>query len=560
MQTFGILTRFQLKYYLKPNFANPKEKRRYFATLAIILVAFLPLTALILMSVFSMAKVAIQLQIADELLSMVLLGIQLMSIFLGTMTYLQIMYFSKDNELLSALPIGKSQIFFSKFLVAFVLQWGLSFVFMLIAGIAIAVAYAQSALVVPWTYYCMIPIGSVLVSMMSVLILSILAMPIMKLVTFFRKHPSFGAIFGLVITIAIVAAVYIPMYSDMGSTEDNGMISQETMQNLFAVGRYWYPTLFLSRAMLAVSASYGSIALGPWACFALSIVIPLAMLGLGTVLCRVFYRSTLDSLSESAGATYRVTKTSYQQNSPVRALVVREFRTIIRDAQLTMMAFMQVLMAPFMLWLMTWVFGKTPAEGAEQVQQAAAMRVGIVIFMSMMFLTMNNYAAIAFSAEGKNFSILRTLPVSGEQVFRAKYLFLMIPSTVTVVLCLIVSAAMGVWNVIDAIAYIPVMLGISVCVQRWVLMRDLHHPRLDWLSIREITKNNFSMILPMMISMLIGFLLAGAYVLMLALPLPTLAVSGIYWGTLLVLSAIANVTVWKLSRPRIESYYRAIEA
>ena len=123
MNNLWTLTKFNLRYYLKPRFESKKERIRYIALFAVLGVCFLPMIILLGINMYSLAKIAVQARVTDELLSMFFLVTQIMTIVFGVTSYLQVMYFSKDNEFLAPMPVRKNQIFLSKLAVVEIMEW-----------------------------------------------------------------------------------------------------------------------------------------------------------------------------------------------------------------------------------------------------------------------------------------------------------------------------------------------------------------------------------------------------------------------------------------------------
>ncbi len=570
MNNLWTLTKFNLRYYLKPRFESKKERIRYIALFAVLGVCFLPMIILLGINMYSLAKIAVQARVTDEMLSMFFLVTQIMTIVFGVTSYLQVMYFSKDNELLAAMPVSKTHIFLSKLAVVAMLEWLMSAMFVLPIGIGVAAALYSLGATLPWTFYPLLLLATVLLPMFAILVIAIAAFPIMWMISFFRKHPSFGAIFALLLAVGVIAAIYIGIYSNMDFTPETPDMPEsgdqtdmivEMAGSLFAIGRYAYPTLFLARAMLGTPASVGSIALHPAVCFVLALLIFVGLLAIGILLSVLLFRRTLQSFAESAGATFRKTNVKERVTGLTSTLIRREFKTIIRDTQLTINTFMQMFISPLMLWLFLWIFGKNSA-GADAAQLSILATVKSVVFIaiSTMFIgSMNTYAMTCASIEGRQMAILKTLPASGLQVWRAKLAFATIVTSITAVLCWIVVLFMRVGNVVDRILYLPTMILFGSAFNIFTTLRDLRNPKLNWISIKEITKNNFSTLIPMVISIVFAIAIAAIYFLMQALPMRDIWGSALFWIVYLAIGAGAFAGQWFVYADKIDGYFARIE-
>ncbi|MDE5549039.1 MAG: hypothetical protein K2J13_02175, partial [Clostridia bacterium] len=114
MTAFGALTKQIIKNTLIPNFENKKEKKKYFALLAFLAVCFGIPYILILVGGYGMISTAVAEGYLAEILSIIFLASQLLTMFFSLFVYINVMYFSKDNEFLFTLPVKTLSVFWSK--------------------------------------------------------------------------------------------------------------------------------------------------------------------------------------------------------------------------------------------------------------------------------------------------------------------------------------------------------------------------------------------------------------------------------------------------------------
>ncbi|MDE5991384.1 MAG: hypothetical protein K2H36_07360, partial [Clostridia bacterium] len=114
MTAFGALTKQIIKNTLIPNFENAKEKKKYIGILVALGIGFGIPYIMILVGAYGMLSIAVTEGYMAEMLSSVFLASQLLTIFFSLFVYINIMYYSKDNEFLFTLPITTVGIFWAK--------------------------------------------------------------------------------------------------------------------------------------------------------------------------------------------------------------------------------------------------------------------------------------------------------------------------------------------------------------------------------------------------------------------------------------------------------------
>ena len=149
----------------------------------------------------------------------------------------------------------------------------------------------------------------------------------------------------------------------------------------------------------------------------------------------------------------------------------------------------------------------------------------------------NAAASVGFSLEGKSFAILKTLPVKGVDIFKAKLRILDIASFLSVVVTLIIAAIMTKFNVIDIIGFLLCTTAIVLSMNAYSLKRDLKKPKLDWNIIKDITKNNMSTLVPLAIVLPAAIVAFGVPFIGIAFSNEYIA-SAVIWGIMLVVAVI----------------------
>ena len=126
------------------------------------------------------------------------------------------MYLSKDNEFLLNLPVKTTEVFIGKIVTVLITQIIISSVILIPALISVILGVSNAGLIkISAWFYIIIPIAIVTLPFLPLMLLAILSFPIMKIMTFFKKHPTAGALVSSFLICGIVAAIYIPIYSNI---------------------------------------------------------------------------------------------------------------------------------------------------------------------------------------------------------------------------------------------------------------------------------------------------------------------------------------------------------
>ena len=166
MYNFWTLTRFNLSYYLKPRFENAKDKRKFIVSAIILVLVFAMPLAMMVYTIYNAASMAIQMNIVADFISVMLLASQITVLFMGMASYLQIMYFGNDNEILMTLPVKSSAIYLSKLIVALFNNLIISAIIILPSLVTIAVAFVREGFSFGAEYYVLIPIALIFIPLL----------------------------------------------------------------------------------------------------------------------------------------------------------------------------------------------------------------------------------------------------------------------------------------------------------------------------------------------------------------------------------------------------------
>ena len=528
MYNFWTLTIFNLSYYLKPRFENAKDKRKFIVSAIILVLVFAMPLAMMVYTIYNAASMAIQMNIVADFISVMLLASQITVLFMGMASYLQIMYFGNDNEILMTLPVKSSAIYLSKLIVALFNNLIISAIIILPSLVTIAVAFVREGFSFGAEYYVLIPFALIFIPLLPLLIISVLSFPIMKIVSYFKKHPTISALITALLTVGIVLAIYLPSMAMGGDAE--GDISGTLVGVMSKLGRYFYPTYCFALAMVG-----NQIAKNLAIFFAITIV----ALAIGVLTSLLFYMSTLSKMSEGGGVTSSEKKVkSAEPMSTKKALVLREFKGVMRDQSIALQTFMMLIMAPAMLLISTFISRNSSPEEGETFC-IGMFELGMSFFYSFMMIGGMNYMSlIGISRDREQLSIAKTLPVTSKQILQAKLTLSDLTGLLAVLLSGIVFALVSSAAWYNKILYIVGVFACTWPLNCFCLMRDVKAPNLKWTNIKQISKNNMGTLVPMMICVGAGIVVMILGITLSFVPMQEWLMSLIFWAVVALIAVI----------------------
>ena len=549
MYNFWTLTKFNLSYYLKPRFENAKDKRKFIVSAIILILVFAMPLAMMVYTIYNAASMAIQMNIVADFISVMLLASQIAVLFMGMASYLQIMYFGNDNEILMTLPVKPSAIYLSKLIVSLFNNLIISTVIILPSLITIAVAFVREGFSFGAEYYVLIPFALIFIPLLPLLIISVLSFPIMKIVSYFKKHPTISALITALLTVGIVLAIYLPSMAMGGEVE--GDISGTLVGVMSKLGRYFYPTYCFALAMVGSQIAKN---------LAIFFAITLVALAIGVLTSLLFYRSTLSKMSEGGGVSSTEKKVkSTEPMSTKKALVMRELKGVMRDQSIALQTFMMLIMAPAMLLISTFVSRNSSPEEGETFC-IGMFELGMSFFYSFMMIGGMNYMSlIGISRDREQFSIAKTLPVTSKQILQAKLTLSDLTTLLAVILSGAVFALVSSTTWYNKILYIIGVFACTFPLNCFCLMRDVKAPNLKWTNIKQISKNNMGTLVPMLVCVVGGIAVMILGITMSFLPMQEWLMSLIFWGVVAVI-AVAFFFIFRFRKmDKMVEYFDKIE-
>ncbi len=565
LSNFKTLLAFNMRYYLIPRFSNKKDKKKYIITMCVLAAVLLIPVVSLLVGLYALIVTTQNVEATRDLLSSLFVISQIITLFFGISTYLQVMYFSNDRAILATLPVKTSDIFITKLLTATAMEMLTSLILVLPSTIVTAIALAQIGYSLPVWYYVLIPVAVITLPLLVILLISILSFPIMKLITFFKKHQTVGAIVVVFLIVGLLMAIYIPLYSNLPTADTNVDIDPETateedipsalspaMEGAGNMGRMAIHTRALAAAMFGENVGINLL---------IYLGITFGALAIGVALSLLLFKSTMQSLDEGGSNAKTNVVHEYTQSNVTKALVMREIKVVTKDIGKMINVLMSYVMGPAIVFIMLFIMqmNSKGAEGSE-IDAISAFCKGFTAGYAIMMIGGSNVGVSAgISLEGKSFAIMKTLPISARDYIKTKLMVYDIGGAISSLLCMIIALFFASFNIVDIIGYILVVPLTIVSLNAFSLVRDLKKPKLEWNVIREVTKNNASTLIPLVATLPMMILsIVLPIVTSIFIPNAYLA-SAITWGCLLIAAVIYYFSLRFGVLNKVEKLFNEVE-
>ncbi|MBE6634892.1 MAG: hypothetical protein E7617_01650 [Ruminococcaceae bacterium] len=342
-----------------------------------------------------------------ELLSLVLLATQIISLIFAVGNIINTMYMSRDNELLFCLPVTPNQLFISKLLMIYVNELWVNAMISIPLFVTLG-SFSKFGI----TYYISTILLLLILPILPIVLAAFLSIPIMGVIKFLKSHSllSIIAIFSLV---AACLWLYISLIGSIAADFNIADKQYETVralnESILTIGKkipIYYP---IAGAMLSF---------GLWYYYPIFIA-GCALLSVLTVLfTRYFFFKTATATFENTVKSDPKEKT-FKKRGIIPSLLLKEILCVFRSPADVFEYFLFTILMPFIVFsydklLMSITVNQA---GVNMISGAHVMVVAILAMLS------NISSASAISRDGGNFHTSKTIPVDYYTQMLVKFLF-----------------------------------------------------------------------------------------------------------------------------------------
>ena len=437
----------------------------------------------------------------DELLAVILATGAIAVLFFVFTATISTLFFSDDTPFLLTLPIKPQTIFMAKLLAVYATE--ILFFSALILPCVIVVGISAN---LGFAFYPIMIISSFVLPAIPLLIIVALAIPVTKLITYFKNRGAVASVVAIVLLAGFVIVYLIAIGSIDEQTLDKlDMVAliKASAPTLNTVANILFPFLALTRlATISPETAIGGVApqfawLVNLGIFALSIALVIAV---ALLLSNKVYRSAVSRTLESGNSNSNKKSNFKTSKSQTSALMKKEWRELFRTPAFSTQCLSGVILAPVMVFIMNYL---RPSLGIASLDKAAEYT--IILIIAVVGCSMNIGASTCISREGKSFYFMKTMPVPYSVQVKAKKNLYLIISTLSVVLSLIVYA-ITMPNIYQLIFGGIFLLAYNYAYNAFSVLFDIKNPKLNWVTPYEVVKNSTNASVPVLIGMVLGLL------------------------------------------------------
>ena len=261
----------------------------------------------------------------------------------------------------------------------------------------------------------------------------------------------------------------------------------------------------------------------------------------------IFYRGINSALNAHAAAK-EYTLSSQRQHSPVVAIALKEWKRMSGSTSyLVNCALGEILSAILGIATILIGFDRIIAVVTNGAPLDTSMLQPAIPFIIYFFIGMIATTVCSPSLEGKNYWIIRSLPIEMKTVYQGKMLFnmvLSVPFMAFSTLCLCISAKVPAVN-----TFMYLVLGFALCAfsTSWGCVCGIRHMRLDWENEIEVIKQSSAVAIYMLPNM---FIVMGLTVLVvfLGLRISHILLAAAFTLTAALLALLSYLTVMRLAK------------
>ena len=485
--------------------------------------------------------------IPDVLLSMAVVLSTAGTLVMAFFFIMSALYLGRDTVFLASMPIKPRTLLGAKLTQVWISETLIDAVIILPACILYGTRVGVTA-----DFYLRMVVVWLLIAVLPICIAAFLSAFLIRLSALWKHREIIMTVGGIALFIA-----YMFLMMNVGSITGDSAEGGEMIQKFFMDNstRISSLTALFPPAQWAVKGL-----MGDWGQLALFAVVSLATAALLVWIMSFFYRKLSLLQSETPQATGRkgIQKGSIREGNAFMTNVKREILSIIRVPSYAV-NILPITFMPLVMVIMMGVMigrsggdGETTAQLFGQIGNRAIVMCILAAVVSYM-AGMNPALSTAVTREGKGHDFIKALPVSGRTLVHAKlavgFGLVLIGVAAACIAILVLVPGFGLETLL-AMLLCLVFCFASACL---ALSRDVKKPRLDWVTEQEAVKQNFGVMISMLISWAVLALLALISYLMLNAGWTTLPVFAVLMAILLALAFAAYRVLMK----NTDKYYCA---
>ena len=455
------------------------------------------------------------------------------------------LYMGRDAAYIASLPVKSRTVLSAKLAQVWVSETAIDAVIILPACIQYGIRTGVGAdfylrMVIVWLTAALLPVA--IISLVSAVVIRFSAL---------WKHREIIATVGGIAFFVGYMILMMNLGSITGDAADGGELMTQML--LSASGRIKGMTGIFPPAAWAAEGI-----LGNWSLLGLFVLVSIAAIALVIWILGYPYRklSLLVTETPTSSAKGGIRKGAIREGNAYLANVKREFLQILRVPSYMMNIIPICFMPLIFVIMMTVMVGNKIGDNGESLQvifsaMNPALVMGILAAVMAYVGGMNPALSTAVSREGKGHDFLIGLPVSAHTLIKAKFTVgcgLSLTGMLAATIALVVVFPAAKLEALLAFVLCALYVYAAACI---ALTHDVKHPKFNWTTEQEAVKQNFGVMISMLVSWAILILLAAGTYFMIDAGWTIWPVFAVLAGVLLVLCIVLRAHMYKT----VDKYY-----
>lgn len=514
MANSWILFKIQCYQYFRiNNWFHSKDNRSRATILSISLAMFVVALFLLFYNAFT-ALTLIKMGQENLVLSYMTSIASFVSFFFSFFQANDLLFFSKDTERLTSLPLRQQSILLSKLLFLYLYHL---VIFLLFLAPGLIIWVFNGGLILSFLFYS---ISIFILPILPIILGAILAFSTLKVSAYFKRNPLFPVLLSLI----LIAVLFLWILGNMNTNLSNNNVGTILAKQITAI----FPFAFIFETNMGqVHFLY------------------LALYNISSLLvCLIFVELLSTRKTASIHRTIQLTNSKNQHFSTPRsvfsALFLKEWHRY-RSSYILMMNTCLGVLLLLIYSLVLLLFSPHQIEELLGLTDASLYITRLAPFLIATLLSTSITSSSSLSLEGKEIWIIRTLPLSTKQIIQSKIFFNLVLHAIGYIPAILIVAIKYPMTIDKLIFLVLIPVTYSLFIASSGLYLNSKYPNYHWENESVVIKQS----LPALISGLIN-LLASLLPVSLSL-FSQLNISLIYLLSLVLLTLLIIIYYRKLS-------------
>ncbi len=418
----------------------------------------------------------------------------------------------RSYEMLAPYPLKKSSIIASKLLGTYILDALISLLVFISGGVGVVLFSAPT-----FVFYPMMIIGALLTPILPICLASFIGAGVSALTSRLKNAKIIGAFVMMALSVGII---FITSSTPEDMSKDMLVNAIKSISGI--VAGVYPPAIWLSEGVWGLN----------WLNFALFVLLSFAVcIGFVIVFAKV-YKRVCTALSSVYNKKVKVDLSKAKTSSPLFALYKKEIKRLFSSSIYMMNTLMGNLMAIILCVVL--IFSGSSISGVGM--DLSFMGLLLASIMGMVICMMPT-TACGLSIEGKNWDLLKSLPVGAKAILDAKILLNLTFAIPCAIFCSIalalspICAGVPIWFIL----VLPLCFVLFMSVTSMAI--NVKAPTFNWSTETQVVKQSKSVLFCMIADFVVGIICAGVTLLaglvgMIILPIALIAFGAIIYNAL----------------------------